>query len=114
HHSEDTMIDITTESTLSLTQAVRLLPPGRRGRPVTLSCLLRWVLEGVRAPDGRLVRLEALRLGGRWVTTRQAIQRFAESLTPHNPESPPPALRTPRQRRRAADQAEKQLETLGI
>jgi hypothetical protein len=76
------MIDIASETTLSLTQAARLLPPGRRGQPVTLSCLLRWVLEGAKAPDGARVRLEALRVGGRWITSREAIQRFAVALTP--------------------------------
>jgi hypothetical protein len=52
------MIDLNSESSLSLSQAARLLPPGRGGRPVTLSCLLRWVLTGVRSPSGDLVRLD--------------------------------------------------------
>src|SRR5262245_48947927 len=75
-------IDLTTEVTISLSQAARLLPPGRRGRPVTLSCLLRWVLSGIKAHSGEVVCLEALRLGGRWITSREALQRFAERLTP--------------------------------
>jgi hypothetical protein len=76
------VIDLSTESILSLRDAARLLPPARLGRPVSFQCLLRWVLDGSRAPDGTLVRLEALRVGGRYVTSREALQRFAEALTP--------------------------------
>jgi hypothetical protein len=76
------MISLAAESMLSLMQAATILPAGRCGRPVTLSCLLRWVKLGAKAPDGSRVRLDAVRLGGRWVTSREAIQRFAEALTP--------------------------------
>jgi hypothetical protein len=58
--------------------------------------------------------LEAVRLGGRWVTSREALQRFAERLTPDLGNRPAPAPRTPTARRRAAEQAAKQLEALGI
>jgi hypothetical protein len=108
------MIDVTSESTISLVQAARLLPPGRGERPVTLSCLLRWVLQGARGPDSSRIRLEALRLGGRWVTSREALQRFAERLTPagDTPTSPPP--RTARQRQRASERAAQNLDKIGI
>src|SRR5262245_5802633 len=108
------MIDLSTESALSLTQAARLLPPGRGGRPVTLSCVLRWVLTGARGPSGERIRLEAVRVGGRWLTTREALQRFAEALTPRPDAPPAPAPRTAGQRARAAEKAGKQLEKLGI
>jgi hypothetical protein len=107
-------IDLTTETTVSLSQAARLLPPGRRGRPVTLSCLLRWVLDGVKTPSGELVRLEALRLGGRWVTSREALQRFAEALTPRLAGDRPRTPRTPTTRQRAAESAARELDRLGI
>jgi hypothetical protein len=107
------VIDLITESALSLPQASRLLPPGRGGRPVTLSCLLRWILNGVRSPSGEVVRLDAIRLGGRWITSREALQRFAVALTPRlgNAEAP---LRTPATGQRASQRAGRQLETLGI
>jgi hypothetical protein len=108
------MIDISTESTLSLRDAAKLLPPGRLGRPVSFQCLLRWVLDGARGPDGRLVRLEAIRLGGRYITSREALQRFGESLTPGASDRPVSSPRTPRQRRRAAERAERELEQMGI
>jgi hypothetical protein len=106
-------IDLRTESPISLSQAARMLPPGRRGRPVTLSCLLRWVLDGVQTPNGK-VRLEAVRLGGRWITSVEALGRFAERQTPKldRPAEAPP--RTLRARQRAAERAGQELAKLGI
>jgi hypothetical protein len=107
-------IDLATETIISLSQAARLLPPGRRGRPVTLSCVLRWVLSGTRGPAGTIVRLEALRLGDRWVTSREALQRYAERLTPRLDTSPTQVPRSPANRQRAAERAGRKLESLGI
>jgi hypothetical protein len=90
-----------------------------------LSCVLRWVLDGVPGPDGRRVRLEALRLGGRWVTSAEALQRFGERLTPAGPaDAAPaprprraraaPAPRSPAARTRDAAGADRDLDKLGI
>jgi hypothetical protein len=109
------MIDLASEHLISLRDAARRLPAGRRGRPVTLSCLFRWVTEGVTAPGGSRVRLEAVRLGGRWLTTVEALQRFAEAQTPA-PRAPAPARRprSPAARERAAARAERELDRIGI
>jgi hypothetical protein len=110
------VIDLLTETSLSLTEAARLLPCGRRNRKPHLSTLLRWVLTGAKSATGELVRLEALRLGGRWVTTREALQRFAERLTP-SLYDPPDAKQVPRltkARQRASERAATALEKLGI
>lgn len=85
---------------LGLAQAAALLPPGRNGRPVSPSTLVRWIVDGVAGPDGTLVRLEAIRLGGRWVTDEDAIRAFAERLTPsrgHRADrgTPPASRRVP-------------------
>jgi hypothetical protein len=80
-----------------------------------MSCVLRWVLTGTRALDGRVVRLEAIRLGGRWLTSIEALQRFAETLTPtFNEFGHAPAPRPPRKRQRASERAAKQLSKIGI
>src|SRR5579883_403932 len=97
------MIDTTSENLLSLAEAVKLLPAGRGGRRVHFSTVLRWVLDGAKGPDGTRVRLEGVRLGGRWLTSRQALQRFVEKLTPAAPEHPAP--RTAGQCTRAAARA---------
>jgi hypothetical protein len=110
----DTATAILTEHTLSLSQAAKRLPPSRKGAPVSLACVLRWVLSGARGPDRQTVRLEAIRLGGRWLTSVEALARFADRLTPQAEVSPPSPVRTPRQRRNAAEQAERELERMGI
>jgi hypothetical protein len=97
-----------------LTQAARLLPPGRHGRPVSLSCIIRWVLTGATGPSGERVRVEALRLGGRWLTSREALQRFAERLTPRPDGKVQPASRGPGNRRRDSERAAAELEQLGV
>jgi hypothetical protein len=107
------MIDLRNESTISLSQAARMLPPGRRGRPVSLSCVLRWVLDGAKAPDGTLVRLEAVRLGGRWITSVEALARFADRQTPKLENGPEPP-RSLAKRHVASERAAAQLERIGI
>jgi hypothetical protein len=107
------MIDLRNESTISLTQAARLLPPGRRDRPVSLSCVLRWVLDGVKTPNG-VVRLEAVRLGGRWITSVQALERFAARQTPDLERQAPATPRSAAARTRASERAARALERAGI
>jgi hypothetical protein len=108
------MVDLSAETILSLTQAARRLPPGRGGRPVSLSCILRWVIDGMRRPSGDTIRLEALRLGGRWVTSVQALQRFAERLTPNPDCITSKTPRTQTARRAASERAADELSRVGI
>jgi hypothetical protein len=109
---------LTAETPIPLKDACRLVPPARQGKHTHLSTLLRWIIRGCRGPSGERVRLEAIRLGNRWVTSREALQRFAERLTPRtgvSPTAPPyPAPRTPTARQRAADRAGLELERHGI
>jgi hypothetical protein len=80
-----------------------------------MSCLLRWVLDGARGPGGDRTRLEACRISGKWITTPGALRRFVEAQTPELTVAEHAAKpRTPRQRRRAAERAEKELENMGI
>jgi len=77
------MIDLGQENPVSLSQAARRLPPFRSDRPVHPATIWRWITEGVRLRDGSRVRLEALRIGGRFVTTVEALDRFAKRQTPN-------------------------------
>jgi hypothetical protein len=108
------MLDTTVEKPIPLSAATALVPAARNGKRTHLSTLLRWILTGARAPSGELVRLEAVRLGGRWMTSREALQRFAERLTPQLPAPSQPMPSTAGQRRRAADAAERELDRLGL
>ncbi|MGD0896640.1 MAG: DUF1580 domain-containing protein [Thermoguttaceae bacterium] len=91
-------IDISAERLFSLADTAKTLP----GRPA-ISTLHRWRLRGVRG-----VRLETCLIGGRRFTSREALERFISATTAAaNGERPP--TRTPRQRQRAIDQAERDL-----
>ena len=108
------VIDISAESPLSLAQAAKLVPPGRNGKRTHLSTLLRWILRGCRGPSGEVVHLEAARFGGRWLTSREALQRFSARLTPRIDDPERPAPRSPDKRRRASERADAELEKRGV
>jgi hypothetical protein len=78
------------------------------------STVFRWILKGIPGPDGRRIRLEAVRIGGKWVTTHSAVQRFAQATTPKFDGDSIPAPRTPTARQRASEKAAKKLEQAGI
>ncbi len=78
-------------------------------------------MRGATAPDGRRVRLLAVRAGARWLTTESALQLFLESLTPILPDdaaSEPVTAQAKLQRHAARQDAQKraqqELDKLGI
>jgi len=75
------------EPHLSLTQAARRFPVGRGGRPCSPVTCWRWIKNGVRTIDGRVVKLFALRCGARWVVPESAIENFIRAQTPGLDES---------------------------
>jgi hypothetical protein len=85
--------DLMLERLIGLAHAARRLPPGREDKPVSPSTIWRWVVEGVRLSDGSRLRLEAVRIGGRWVTSVEALSRFASRQTPGFPSTPSPEAR---------------------
>jgi hypothetical protein len=108
------MLDLTRETPIPLAAATKLVPPGRNGKRTHFSTLLRWILQGVKSPSGELVRLEGARLGHRWFTTCEAIQRFSDRLTPNFEAEAVPAPRTPTQRERATARAQERIAEAGI
>jgi hypothetical protein len=100
---------------ITLTRGARLFPSSRAAS-TNVSTLFRWITVGVRTPDGRRVKLEAVRLAGRWLTTAAALARFiAAQQAPADgqaqaPTPEPHGPRTPTQRRRAAERAGEELE----
>lgn len=65
---------------IPLKEAARLLPPGRGGRPCHFSTVWRWITTGAKARDGTMVRLEAVRRPGIWLTSIEAIDLFFARL----------------------------------
>lgn len=102
-----TAMEIANGEGITLAAAAALLP-GRNGLGTHTNTVLRWIYKGAKARDGRLIRLEACRVGSCWTTTKPAIARFLAAL------SEPPAPPAPaRMARRLAD-VDAALDAAGI
>ena len=106
--------EVAAGDVLTCPQLARRCPSTRQSRPLHPSTVLRWMLSGVRTAAGLTVRLEAVRLGGRWVTSAAAYQRFVEAQTPSLKANPMPRTPTPTQAAKRAERAAKALEQVGI
>lgn len=95
------MIDVDSERLVPLAEVPALLPPNRRGRRLHISVVYRWVQKGMRG-----IRLEAVQLGGRRVTSSEALSRFIAALTAQSAlQSIAPEMRSPSARNRAVARA---------
>ena len=107
------MLDISTEQLIALKDVAKRIP-GRGGRPTNFATIWRWIMKGSIAPGGNRVRLRAARIGGKWVTSIEAVQEFLQALTPRFGEEPPNLVRSATKRKTADERASKQLEEAGI
>lgn len=102
----------------SVSEVARLIPPFRGGKRGTPSLVTRWITDGVRGLGNARVRLEAVRLSGRWVTTAGALSRFLQAQQAELPggDVAVPAGPAPTRSRRQgqAESAQRALEQLGI
>jgi hypothetical protein len=69
------------ETIITLPEAARMLPPLRRGRPVTSSAVWKWASKGLRLSDGTRLKLEVLKIGSRWLTSKEAVFRLCQRQT---------------------------------
>ncbi len=69
------MISVQNENVIPLSEVANFVPR-RRGKPINLSTVYRWVVRGIRG-----VRLERVQIGGLTYTSVEAIERFFETLT---------------------------------
>ena len=98
---------------LTLSAAGRPFPAHRGSGSVGPSTVFRWVTRGSKTSDGRLLKLEAVRVGTRWLTSRGAIVRFVAALTAAADPAPQPPPRSATQRKKASDAAGKRLAQMG-
>ena len=108
------LTEIQSGQGLALSAAGRLFPAHRGTGSVDPSTVFRWVIRGSKSSDGRIVKLEAVRVGGRWLTSQAALTRFVAALSA-SVESPPHQLpcRTPTERTRASAAAGRKLREMG-
>jgi len=102
------MIDATSETLISLTEAAKRLPRRRAGKRPHVSCLYRWSKAGCRG-----VVLETLQIGGTRCTSREALARFFAALS-YADKPAAPACRSPKRRDRAVGRAIRELQAEGI
>ena len=65
-----------TETLISMAGAAKRVPSFRGGRPTNASTTFRWAMKGVKLADGTTVKLEAIKVVSRWVTSIEALTRF--------------------------------------
>jgi hypothetical protein len=101
------MIDIVNDRLIVLAEVPKILPRKSGGKRLNLSTVYRWVQRGV---NGK--RLEAVRLGGVYYTSSEALQRFAESPFASDQSTENPRHRPDRDA--AFTKASRELDELGI
>ena len=114
--TDTTLIErIISEGAIGCAEAARLFGTFRAGRPCHPATLSRWCIAGVRARDGRRVKLEHFRGAGKLMTSQPAIFRFlaAQQDPAESAEPSTIPLPTPTQRRRAIEAASREMEAAG-
>ncbi|MBX9622704.1 MAG: hypothetical protein K2X82_02715 [Gemmataceae bacterium] len=105
---------IVREGPIGLGAAARMCGSFRAGRPVHPGTLGRWCQAGARLADGRVVKLDHIRMpGGRLATSRAAVLRFLSALQSADPAPAAGPARTPAAHSRASAAADAKLRALG-
>lgn len=93
----------------------RRFPSHRRDGHITPQCLWRWATRGVRLQDGRTVRLKAIKVAGRFLSSLSAIERFVAAQNEPIDGPPLPTLvRSLAKRSAASARAAEKLEEDGF
>lgn len=111
---------IEAQDAISLSQAAKLAP----GRPSTCA-VWRWCRVGVKSKTGQRVRLAHIRAGARIYTSKAALDAFFAAVAEADaayfedapkpaPPSPPNSKRSPQQRQRDIEKAERDCKAAGI
>ena len=97
------------ETLLRFHEVTRLFCARNSNRPIHLSTLIRWRTRGVRG-----IKLEAVRIGGRWFTSREALARFITRLTCAATDSSQVRSEPSANRKRMIGLANRQLDAMGV
>ena len=95
---------------LSLSAVGRQFPAHRGEGTVNPSTVFRWAMSGAKAADGRRVKLEVARVGGRWLTSKAAVGRFVAALSSTGQDEANTPSRTPAARQKASEEAGAELD----
>ncbi len=103
----DAKIDIASE--IAAGDGVALVEVARLQK-TNISTIFRWVIRGLPRGSGERVKLEAIKRGRKWITTRPALTRFFAAL-PKSAPAPVTPARTPTQRERDSARARQRLQS---
>lgn len=78
-------------------------------KKIAIATVFRWITRGLPAAVGGRVRLEAVRRGRKWLTSRAALRRFFAALPTSSSASEVSTADSLHPRQRAADDAKSQL-----
>lgn len=112
--SEMFLQEISRGEGLSLREICKIIPSSRSRKPATLSRILRWILIGCGGPNGKRIRLEALKSPSGWISTPAAVTRFFLKLTPNVEGEDSDGQTTKRSRSDHSSSAAKALEKFGF
>jgi hypothetical protein len=112
--TQPAMSTLLNEQLISLSQLAARIKSHRRQGSLSTQAIWRWVTRGLMLPDGRMVKLESVRLAGRFLTSWPAFQRFLVAQTPGEAEVLPVPTRSPAKRKRAGELAGQALKSAGI
>jgi hypothetical protein len=103
------------EKLIGLAEVVKSLPGYRDNEEVHPSTVSRWITQGAKGKDGQKVKLEAARVGNRWLTSHEALARFSIALsgTTETTTSSVPQIANSAKLSRASKKAAEQLEKMG-
>lgn len=108
---------LSEEGYISLARAASRFPGHRGAERLHPATLTRWILKGARGLDGRRVRLEADRVGSRWLTSEPALRRFTDALGGSDDSTAgvpgPSHPRSPTSRQKASARAAAALRAMG-
>lgn len=90
------------------------LPGHRANGRLHLSTIIRWACSGVRLPDGRRVRLRAIRVGSRWLSCDAWFDEFVAHLTTAHLPPAPVAEPVPPAATDRAEAAARELDRRGV
>jgi hypothetical protein len=105
---------ILNEGAEGFTVLAKRIPSSRRAGPLTPQALWRWATKGIRRPDGQVVKLEVVRVAGRFLSSWPAVERFIQAQNEAAEVAMPAVSRSARKRQRDDARAAEMLEEVGI
>ena len=103
------------ETRIDIEEAQRRL--GTDDNPVHFTTVYRLMSRGLKTPSGERAYLEHLRVGGKLITSVQAIERFVARTNGIDPDAPEPVQVAPalsKRRQAELDRVDRKLEAAGI